>query len=133
GASQLGQRGLVAAADVVTHAGRRDEALVGDAAADRLRVARGVVGAEHAELGGARLQAALELLQAPLVDGAECLDRAHSVPPFILSLRDTGRSRTAVCALCRRVPRRLGHGVVWCWRAPERSRTSAPGAETRCS
>jgi len=57
-------------------------AFVGDPAADRLRVARVVVGAEHAELGVARLHATLQLLQAPDVDEAERLDGAH---PFLLS------------------------------------------------
>ena len=33
-----------------------------------------VVGAEHAELGVTRLHASLQLLQAPLVDRAKCLD-----------------------------------------------------------
>ena len=84
GSRQLRARGLVAAADVVADARGRDVALVGDAAADRLAVARVVVGAEHAELGVARLHAALELLEAALVDGAEGLDRAHLLPPFIL-------------------------------------------------
>ena len=62
-ARQLRPRGLVAAADVVADARRRDVALVGDAAADRLAVARVVVGAEHAELGVAGLHAPLELLR----------------------------------------------------------------------
>src|SRR5918999_4300004 len=62
------------AADVEPNARRRDVALVRDAAADRLRVARVVVGAEDAVLGFARLHAALQLLEAALVDGAERLD-----------------------------------------------------------
>ena len=66
GARQLGPRRLVAAADVVADARRRHVALVGDAAADRLAVARVVVGAEHAEVGVARGHAALELLEAAL-------------------------------------------------------------------
>src|ERR671925_523605 len=74
-----GPRGLISAANVIAHTRRRHVALVGDAAADRLRVAGVVVGAEHAELGVARLHAPLQLLQAPLVDGAERLD-AHGVP-----------------------------------------------------
>ena len=74
GACELRSCRLVAAADVVAHTGRRDVALVGDAAADRLRVARVVVGAEDAERGVARLHAALELLEAALVDRAEGLD-----------------------------------------------------------
>src|SRR5262249_7920381 len=68
---------LVSAADVVAHAGRRDVALVGDRAADRLAVPRVVIGAEHAELGVACGHAALQLPEAPLIHGAEGLDRAH--------------------------------------------------------
>ena len=41
---ELGARRLVAAADVVSDAGRRDVALVGDRAADRLAVPRVVIG-----------------------------------------------------------------------------------------
>ena len=74
GAGQLGTSGLVAAADVEADAGRRDMALVGDAAADRLRVAGVVVCAEHAELGATGLHAAAELGEASLVDGSERLD-----------------------------------------------------------
>ena len=83
GPRQLGPRGLVAAADVVADTRRRHVALVRDAAADRLRVARVMVGTEHAELGVTRRHASLQLLEAPLVDGAECLDRAHR-PSFSL-------------------------------------------------
>ena len=49
-----------------------------------------MVGAEHAELGVARLHAPLELLQAPLVDGAKGLDRAHLRSPFILTGKTPG-------------------------------------------
>ena len=97
--------GLVAAADVVADARRRHVALVGDATADRLAVAGVVVGAEHAELGVAGRHAPLELLQAPLVDGAERLDRAHR---FLLSFcRERHRADSnRRSALCRRAPRR---------------------------
>ena len=78
-AREVGAHRLVAAADVVADARRRDVALVGDAAADRLAVARVMVGAEHAEVGVAGLHAALELLEAALVDRAERLDLAHRV------------------------------------------------------
>lgn len=44
--------------------------------------------------------------------------------------QDTGRTRTAAVALCRRVPRR---SATVSREAPERSRTSAPGVEARCS
>ena len=47
--------GLVAAADVIAHTRRRDVALVGDRAADRLAVARVMVGAQHAVVGVARV------------------------------------------------------------------------------
>ena len=87
---QLRAHGLVAAADVVADARRRDVALVGDAAADRLRVARVMVGAEHAELGVARLHAPLELLEAAFVDGAKGLDRAHLAPPSIVAGKTPG-------------------------------------------
>ena len=92
GPRQLGLRRLISAPDVVAHTRRRDVALVGDAAADRLRVAGVMVGAEHAELGVAGRHAPLELLQAPLVDGAERLDRAHgnSLPSLC---RARGRAR----------------------------------------
>ncbi len=119
---QLGARGLVAAADVVADARGRDVALVGDAAADRLRVARVMVGAEHAELGVARLHAPLELLEAPLVDGAEGLDRAHLLPPFILTARHRADSNRR-SALCRRAPRPSATVSRAC-EAPERIRTS---------
>src|SRR5207237_6459987 len=76
-ARQLRPRRLVAAADVVADARRRDVALVGDAAADRLAVAGVVVGTEDAELGVAGLHAPLQLVEASLVDGSERLDRAH--------------------------------------------------------
>ena len=59
GLRQLRLHGLVAAADVVADTRGRDVALVGDAAADRLAVARVMVGAEDAERGVARLHAAL--------------------------------------------------------------------------
>ena len=48
--------------------------LVSDSAADRLAVARVMVGAEHAVLGVAGLHAALKLLEAALVDRTERLD-----------------------------------------------------------
>jgi hypothetical protein len=73
-AGQLGARGLVPAADVVADAGGGDVALVGHRAADRLGVAGVMVGAEYAELGVARLHAALELLEAAPVDGSERRD-----------------------------------------------------------
>ena len=82
GARELCPGGLVAAADVVADTRRRHVALVGDPAADRLAVARVVVGAEHAELGVTGGHAALELLEAARVDIAEGLDRAHRLPPF---------------------------------------------------
>ena len=76
-ASQLGPRRLVAAADVVAHARRRDIALVGDRAADRLAVADVMVRTENAEVCVACRHASLELREAPRVDLAERLDRAH--------------------------------------------------------
>ena len=82
GARQVGLRRLVAAADVVADTRRRDVALVGDAAADRLGVARVVVGAQHAELGVARRHAALQLREAALRPRGRSLDRAHSLHPF---------------------------------------------------
>src|SRR5581483_1806076 len=97
GARQLRLDRLVAAADVVADAGRRHVALVGDATADRLAVARVMVGAENAEVGVAGRHAALELLEAARVHVAEGLDRAHRIAPFALSWEeDTGRNRTAV-------------------------------------
>ena len=84
-ARQLRSRGLVAAADVVADTRRRHEPLVGDAAADGLRVAGVVVGAEDAERGVTRLHAALELLEAALVHVAERLDVHGSDPPRFLS------------------------------------------------
>ena len=105
GPRQLGARRLVAAADVVADARRRDVALVGDAAADRLAVARVVVGAEDAELGVARLHAALELLEAPLVDRAERLDVHVVLLSFCRAQRHRADSNRRV-ALCRRAPRR---------------------------
>ena len=111
GARQVGACRLVATADVVADARRRHVPLVGDAAADRLRVTRVMVGAEHAELGVARLHASLELLQAPLVDVAECLD-LHLVPPFHCPALETPGGfeppSTRVADAC--LP--LGHGVV---------------------
>ncbi len=83
GPRQVRASGLVAAADVVADTRRGHVALVGDAAADRLAVARVMVGAEHAEVGVARLHASLELLEAPLVDGAKGLD-LHRASPFIV-------------------------------------------------
>src|SRR5438105_15149736 len=74
GAPKLRPNGLVAAADVVADPGGRHVPLVGDPAADRLAVARVMVGAEDAELGVARLHASLELREAALVDRAERLD-----------------------------------------------------------
>ena len=130
-AGQRGAGGLVAASDVVADTRGRDVALVGDRAADWLAVAGVVVGAEHAVLGVAGVHAALELLEAPLVDVAERLDVHCSNPPLWLSFRqDTGRIRTAVDALCRRA---LHHSATVSWRAPERSRTSASGFEARRS
>jgi hypothetical protein len=62
-----------------------------------------MVGAEHAERGVARLHAALELLHAPLVDGAECLDRAHLVPRFILATTPSARASSLRSQTGRRV------------------------------
>jgi len=84
-ARQVGLRRLVAAADVVTDAGRRYVTLVGDAAANRLAVARVMIGTEDAELRVARLHAPLQLRKAALVDDAECLDRAHAFTPSIVA------------------------------------------------
>jgi hypothetical protein len=73
-----------------------------------------VVGAQDSELGDAGVHAALELLQAPLVDGAERLDLHRAHPPLLmLSVRarhraDSNRRRRALQA--RALP--LGHGVV---------------------
>src|SRR5207247_5175216 len=69
--------GLVAAADVVADTRGGHVALVGDGTADGLRVARVVVRAEHAELGVTCRHASLQLLVAPLANGAERLDGAH--------------------------------------------------------
>ena len=80
GPRQLRSRGLVAAADVVPDARRRDVALVCDTSTDGLRVAGMVVGAEHAELGVAGPHAAFELLETSLVDDPEGLD-VHVSPP----------------------------------------------------
>src|SRR5262249_34447258 len=129
GPSEVGPRGLVAATDVVADARRRDMTLVGDAAADRLRVARVMVGAEHAELGVARLHASLELVEAALVDVAEGLD-LHRRSPFMVVGRARGRIRTAVSTRCRRAPRLSA--TVSC-ETLERIRTSARGVEARCS
>ena len=84
GPRQLGARGLVAAADVVADARRRDVPLVRDAAADRLAVARVVIRAQHAELRVAGRHAALELREAPRVHVAERLDRAHRSSSLIV-------------------------------------------------
>ena len=102
---QVGLRGLVAAADVVAHARRRHVALVGDTAADRLRVTHVVVGAEHAELGVARLHAPLQLVEAALVDSTERLDRAHR-PSFLSSIERHRADSNRRSALCRRAPHR---------------------------
>jgi hypothetical protein len=83
GSRQLRLHRLIAAADVVADAGRRDEALVGDTATDRPAVPRVVVGAEHTELPIAGLHAPLQLVEAPLVDGSERLDRAHWCASFL--------------------------------------------------
>ena len=91
-----------------------------------------MVRAEHAELGVARLHASLQLVEAPLVDGTEGLD-LHRASPSIVVARDTGRTRTAIDALCRRVPRPFGHGVGRAAETLERIRTSARGVEARCS
>jgi hypothetical protein len=68
------------AADVIANARRRDVALVGNPAADRLRVARVVVGAENSVVRVPCLHAALQLLEAPLIHIAKGLD-VHVVPP----------------------------------------------------
>jgi hypothetical protein len=81
GPGQVGPGRLVPASDVIPDARRRDIALVGDAASDRLAVARVMVGAEHAVVGVARVHAPLELREAALVDRPEGLDGAHG-PPF---------------------------------------------------
>ena len=89
-ARELRLHRLVAAADVVSHAGRGQVALVGDRAADRLAVARVMIGAQHAELGIARGHAALELLEAARVHVTEGLDRPHSLAPLqLLMLQET--------------------------------------------
>ena len=82
GAGQLGLDGLVAAPNVKSHAGRRDVPLVGNRSADRLAVARVVVGAQDAVLGVTGGHTSLELVEAALVDPAECLDvhQSYSFP-----------------------------------------------------
>jgi len=82
GARQLRLDRLVAAADVVANARRRDVPLVGNRAANRLAVAGVVVGAQDTELSVAGRDTALELLEAARVDVAERLDLAHG---FLLS------------------------------------------------
>jgi hypothetical protein len=69
--SQVGQHGLVAAADVVADAGRGDVLAVGDRAADRLRVAVVAVRAQHAARALLRLDAARELVDHLLLVLAE--------------------------------------------------------------
>ena len=122
---------LVAAADVVADAGRRDVALVGDAAADRLAVARVVVGAEHAELGVAGRHAALELLEAARVDVAEGLDRAHR---SLLSYCRFGKTPGGVEPPERGLQPRaspLGHGGVRCGLQPRAGRSTR--TSNRCA
>src|SRR4029079_5049475 len=92
---QVGPDLLVSPADVVADPARRHVALVGDAAADRLAVARVVVGAQDAVVGVARGHAALELVEAALIHVAERLDLAHRALLSIV-VEDTGRDRTAV-------------------------------------
>ena len=129
GAGQFRARGLVSAADVEAHARRGDVAFVSDAAADRLRVARVMVGAEHPELGVARRHAALELLEAALIDVAERLDVHVSILLLSLQIDKTpdgmnGRSRVAAAGLASR-PR--------CHGASERCRAAVAGVGARCS
>ena len=62
GERDVGEDGLVAAADVVADAGRAQVLAVGDDAADRLRVADVAVRAQDALAAFCRVDAALELL-----------------------------------------------------------------------
>ena len=68
----------VAAGDVEADAADRDVVLVGDHAADRLRVAEMAVGAEHAADHAAVLHAARHLLLGALVVLAENFDFGHA-------------------------------------------------------
>ena len=114
GARELGASRLVAAADVVADAGRRDVSLVGDAAADRLRVARVMVGAEDAERGVACLHAALELLEAALVDVAERLDVHVSILLFLSVVwQETPDGFEPPWRALQARASPLGHGVTW--------------------
>ena len=89
-----------------------------------------MVGAENAELGVARLHAPLELLRGSARRRAERLDRAHLLLlSIVVPARHRADSNRRERALQARASP-LGHGVA---RAPERSRTSAPGVEARCS
>jgi hypothetical protein len=86
GRGERSLNGLVAAADVVADSGRRDVPLVGNRAADRLRVARVMVGAEDAVLGIARRHAPSELLEGACIDRAESPDVRF--PPHATIFRD---------------------------------------------
>ena len=104
GRLQIRPHGLVAAPDVVADARRRDVPLVGDAAADRLAVARVVVGAEDAELRVAGRHAPLQLLEAPLIDAAERLDPTHGRLPVLSRTKaEAGRRRGPTSAVPQRV------------------------------
>src|SRR5918999_2852501 len=142
---------------VEPNARRRDVALVRDAAADRLRVARVVVGAEDAVLGFARLHAALQLLEAALVDGAERLDvhgcfDCRQEPPAPAPTMGPARSFSTVSASSASSPsadavlipanssssqrRRIrwrSASSTWPPQAPYSRRTAAANASPRCS
>ena len=112
GAGQVRSRGLVATANVEPDSRRGDVALVGDAAADRLRVARVMVGAENAELGVARRHAALQLLEAALVHVAERLDLHVSILLLRLQIDKTPGGIEPPCHGLQPRASPLGHGVM---------------------
>src|SRR5262249_16208041 len=81
-------------------------------AADRLAVARVMIGAEHAEVGVAGRHAALELLEAARVDVAEGLDRAHWFLLLSFSSVETPDGFEPSWHGLQPCASPLGHGVV---------------------
>ena len=95
--ADVGADGLVAAADVVADAARRDVVRVGEHAADRLRVADVAVGADRGGDGVAGLGAAAQLLDGARLDVALHGDRdlAHAAHRDARRRAAASRIRTA--------------------------------------
>ncbi len=105
GLAHVEARGEVAAADVEAYAGDRDVVLVGDHAADRVRVAEMGVGAQHSGGHAADLHAAIHLRERALVMPTEDAGLRHgrSVPMLFPKVAAARTNRPARASSTKRI------------------------------